>query len=618
MTEQPPKGKYLLSVVKIPPPLVPVPFDFPAYFVGNTAPHNVEDDNIGNVEDPRAEIDNIANFLSQKDNPEILIVIHGYNTPLGSFQTKESPAAGTQGWYQDIRDHIAKNCDRKPDGLLLLGYRWPSEQINGGGQDSLSIKLRNALQSLPAAFKTIVIVALAILLATVTAIITDGGSLSPGIEFVVLVLTIVAVFSISLVITLFLLRIVGYFRDAYRARNFGVPDLVELIRQIDKAVSINTHWRKGRRIKLSFIGHSMGGFVVTNTVRILSDVFAPSAIGNLDAEDKAKVPSPNIGHVFSLGRLVLVSPDIPAEAIISSRTNFLSSSIRRFEETYLFSNEGDMALKLASTAANYASFPARTLEGGYRLGNVVVRSPLSSFPSGSSQPTKPQYGIINFDANADEGEQMIDMKPRQECGGVEPTQIACTTRKEKMINVSSFLDYLYMLKDKSLSERQCDMLEPGQKPIAELFTVFDCTDYSEFLQRKGEKPQKVSLLTYGLGKRSLQFFNYARLILAMITGKIDNHGGYFYSGEPEGKQQQKPEAYVTKQLIYGLACLGFRPFLASLSNESLMCESLTVTQQELQALSQLCESRNIQVLLAAERYNRDVLGIINEHDRDGY
>ena len=618
MPEQPAKGKYPLSIEKIPPPRSPLPFLFPGYFVGNTAPNNVEDRDIGDVEDPQAEIDNIADFLCQQDNPELLIVIHGYNTSLGSFQTEESPAAGTKGWYQDIRNHIAKNCDRKSDGLLLLGYRWPSEQINGDGNDSLKQKFRAARQSLPAALKTIVIVALAIVVLTVMAIITDGNSLSPGAELVVLSLSLIAVFAISLVITLLLLRVVGYFRDAYRARNFGVPDLVELIRQLDRAVSIHPHWTRGRRIKLSFIGHSMGGFVVTNTVRILSDVFDPSAIGNLDAKDKAKAPSPNIGNVFSLGRLVLVSPDIPAEAIISSRTNFLSSSLRRFEETYLFSNEGDMALKLASTAANYASFPASTLEGGYRLGNVVVRSPLKASLAGSTPPNGPQYGIINFDADAEEGAQMVDMAPRHKCKGIEPIKVACTTRKGEKMGVSSCLEYLYMLKDKSLSERQRDMLEPGQKPIAELFTVFDCTDYYEFLSREDKAFQKVSLLSYGLGKRSLQFFDYAWLIVAMATGKIDNHGGYFYSGQPAGKQPQKPEAFVTKQLIYGLACLGFRPFLASLSNESKKCESITATQQELQALSQLCESRNIQVLLAAERYNRDVLGIVDERDRDGY
>ncbi len=33
-----------------------------------------------------------------------------------------------------------------------------------------------------------------------------------------------------------------------------------------------------------------------------------------------------------------------------------------------------MALRLASTAANYFSYPSKTQDGGYRLGNVTVRN----------------------------------------------------------------------------------------------------------------------------------------------------------------------------------------------------------------------------------------------------
>ncbi|NJR51228.1 MAG: hypothetical protein HC780_18285 [Leptolyngbyaceae cyanobacterium CSU_1_3] len=45
-----------------------------------------------------------------------------------------------------------------------------------------------------------------------------------------------------------------------------------------------------KRIRLSFIGHSMGAFVVTNAVRILSDVFDPGSIGSLDVDNLKKVP----------------------------------------------------------------------------------------------------------------------------------------------------------------------------------------------------------------------------------------------------------------------------------------------------------------------------------------
>ena len=129
-------------------------------------------------------------------------------------------------------------------------------------------------------------------------------------------------------------------------------------------------------------------------------------------------------------------------------------------------------------------------------------------------------------------------------------------------------------------------------------------------------------MSYGLGKRSLGFIDYVFLTLAMARGTIDNHGGYFYSGDAEAaakRQATKPEAYVTKQLIYGLACMGFKPFLSSLSTgEQADDGSEVAAKQQLQSLSQLCEARNIQVLLAAERYNRDVLGIVTSGDRNGY
>ncbi|MHC5733162.1 MAG: alpha/beta hydrolase, partial [Nostoc sp.] len=74
--------------------------------------------------------------------------------------------------------------------------------------------------------------------------------------------------------TLIILRISTYFRDTYRAVNYGVIDLVEFIRQLDARVKLSHN----KRIKLSFISHSMGCFVVTDVIRILSDVFDVESI----------------------------------------------------------------------------------------------------------------------------------------------------------------------------------------------------------------------------------------------------------------------------------------------------------------------------------------------------
>ena len=210
----------------------------PAYLVGSTAPNNVED-GVQKVPDPDIAITEIAKFLSQQAQPEILIAIHGYNTGLGEFATAHDGykhGSGVKGWYQDIRNHIVKTCTNCPPGLMLIGYRWPSEEVKGVDNDSFGHKLQYARRSLPLTLKVIARLAIAIFIVLlILTLVTD----LPGMllfSFIGILLLVMATVAISIVFTFFVLRIAGYFRDAYRANNFGVPDLVELIRQLDKAV----------------------------------------------------------------------------------------------------------------------------------------------------------------------------------------------------------------------------------------------------------------------------------------------------------------------------------------------------------------------------------------------
>jgi hypothetical protein len=83
-------------------------------------------------------------------------------------------------------------------------------------------------------------------------------------------------------------------------------------------------------------------------------------------------------------------------------------------------------------------------------------------------------------------------------------------------------------------------------------------------------------------------------------------------------------------LIYGLSCVGFKGLLRflkanpvygrSLEEVKLQRSELSPIQQEelaaLQTLSYLCGAKGMQVLLAPERYEVDVLG--GGYDRDGY
>lgn len=262
------KGQYLLSIEEIPADVQ----SFPAYFIGSTAPNNVEDGISSEVENPEENIANIAAFLCAQENPQILIAVHGYNTGLKNFASAQPPrrGRGVKGWYQEIRNHIEDHCLQGSEGLVLIGYRWPSERINGGGNDRFSYKLRYASRSLPVALKVISLGAIALLAIISIAALIHSLSKAAGFGIVAVICLVVAVISASVVFTLFLLRIVGYFRDSYRATNFGVPDLVELIRQLDKAVLAadpDRDWSgdgaaspQENRVKLSFIGHSMGGF----------------------------------------------------------------------------------------------------------------------------------------------------------------------------------------------------------------------------------------------------------------------------------------------------------------------------------------------------------------------
>lgn len=566
----------------------------PGYFVASTAPINIEDASlyVKRDGDPGNLLHEMATRLKTcEDSAEVLIVIHGYNTG----------REGSRYWYQDVCRQIQEQYPDHPQGLVVLGYRWPSEVIAGDESGSAKEKRRYADRSLPMLLSLITKIGLVGIVigaigSLISLIVSFLGINSIGWLACFNTLLVISLIPAAVLLTLVLLRLTGYFRDSYRATNFGVADLVELIRQLDNTLvetapgtdraAKEASWQN-RRIRLSFLGHSMGGFVVTNAVRVLSDVFDRRSIGTLDIDNQEKCPSPEIGHVFSLGRLVLVSPDIPAEAVISGRANVLRSSLRRFEEAYLFSNEGDMALRLASTAANYFSYPTRTREGGYRLGNVTVRDCHAAGETASkTRHRKPEKcGIVN-----------------QQPDG----QLAKTSGID-------FLAYLFIRQPRTLADRQREVgLEANQRFIAELFTYFDCTDYKE--NGKG-------VVSHALGKPTLSFWDYVSLTLDFFAGKIDTHGGYFWD-----RKDCQPE--LSRQLIYGLACLGWKGYLTRLKTEPAYATFLAQQQAAslppleaerialIQTLSQLCEQKGIQVLLAPERFYGHELG--KTCDRSGY
>ncbi|HEY9633412.1 MAG TPA: hypothetical protein V6D14_08400 [Coleofasciculaceae cyanobacterium] len=649
----------------------------PGYFVVSTAPINVEGDNLPahkqevqfhqklTTQSEDFNLIKIANLIYDKlsqensESVEIIISTNGFSS------SKEK----TQRLFEELHSYINKDKSIQTQSysksLIFIGYRWPSEPLVGGNSWWWE-KLVHAIAALPTLPRIILMFgSLGILIS----IFFKPKSLLvfTPFSFIFSILILILTTLFFFVITLVILRLFIYFRDTYRATNFGVPDLVELVRQLDKGVvslvkdeyihqisligklkilllqkvknklileqipvtdqeklaldficekvihtyckdkssaeikiedidnqlftktnkiiqkeylekvvniankiikqdtdpefvkirervleilenKAKNYWNSKNRIKLTFIGHSLGGYVVTNVVRILSDVFDLNSVGTLGLSDK--LPTSDIGRVFSLERLVLVAPDIPISTILLGRANFLRSSLRRFKEAYLFSNEGDLALRLASTVANYFSFPARTRESGYRLGNLAIRDYQG-------------YGISPYN----------NLQPEQHISLL------------KLLYINSFNSRSSLAKIQD--SYQVDETEDREQ-IARLFTYFDCTDYTDRTIEPNSKKRRI--LTLAKWRWEPRLFYYFRLIIAYSLGIIDTHGGYF-----QGESSQ--------QLMYRLAFLGFGGFLDSLNPENRI--------SALNYLAQECHQKKIQMILSPERYQVDILG----HDR---
>jgi hypothetical protein len=320
----------------------------------------------------------------------------------------------------------------------------------------------------------------------------------------------VAVFLIGTFVAGAILRAIVYFRDGYRAANYGAADLIEIIRQIDRAIVESAEPRnENNSVQLSFIGHSMGGFVVTNAIRSLSDLFTRDAVRpniNVGVADAGfqKISS-HLGSAFQLSRFVLASPDIPAETLLSNRANYLAASLRRFPEAYLFSSEGDEVLRQISTTVNYFSFPTRSWTHGYRLGNVEILSK--------------DYGLIDVPVT-----QLLDS-----------------------LRVGYYTIRGLYHKLKAAHQEQV------QDRLPEVFSYFDCTDYVDV----DSEGRLRGLLTFAnRTKRNdpdarMSATEHVRLLLAaFVYPKRPNiHGGYF-------------DGSLCRQLIFRLACLGAQDTVA--------------------------------------------------------
>ena len=412
-------------------------------------------------------------------------------------------------------------------------------------------------------------------------------------NIIVLLLSVIFALICGVVVTLIGLKLSTYQSDRYRANNYGVVDIVSFIKELDKAIfdqakpqnitdtellcirGIDNEKINKHRIKLSFINHSLGCEVVTQSIRILSDVFYQETNAPI-SKHQNNLPQREIGYAFNLGRLVLVAPDIPIESILSGRANFLRASLRRCEEAYVFSNEADLALRLASTAANYASFPSKTRFRGYKLGNITIKSSDDLYLDKNLKDES--YGIINYNNN-----QSLQHYLEVRASKLERKTLAKIT-EFKLSKIRLSLEVI-----RQFAQEEISCVNPEEKPLADYFTYFDCTDYADIkarprIEKAGEeqlnKKYSEGLLSFAASKPVLNFwFDYILIGLAYfakLPREINVHGGYF-DGE------------FSQRLMYDLAFLGFKGML----------EKSYPTSLE-KGLSQECQTKGIKVLLASK------------------
>ncbi len=602
------------------------------YLVKSTAPLNVDApiaDNDILWSEVRNKIVEIAeDFVSESEHKDLnlTIFVHGY---ANSEKDVIERSLKIHEYAQE------KNVNNKKQ--LFFGYRWPSEKLfigeNNNQCQNLIKNLQDAYQSLPTLLKGIFWFSIGSILVYLIDLVTLKNQWADLALFI-------GVGLFSIVLALIGLRISNYFRDRDRASNYAILDLVDFLRKLDLAIfneylieALNSYlkselslseeqlniindkvklYREGKeeyqtklnlidnlieseetknkltleiqqkkkkeKIALNFIAHSMGAFVVTNVIRILSDVFDPKSIDPISINDDIHS---DIGKTFILGRLVLLAPDIPVETIISRRANFLAPSLRRCQEAYIFSSEGDLALRLASTAANYFSFPAKTHFSGYKLGNITVKhfakkdskvlSSLYLIDKKSTdkshktyqQTYQPKYGFIN--------EQTGRRLP-----ALQYLEIRASDKEHRNLLEDPFV----------LNTQQQEGDLASQK-----VTYFDCTDYIDqkgnasidYNFAKENKGSYQGILTYALKKSALNLGDYICLAIAyffrvnhrnnkisggfIVNDKtwINTHGGYF-DGE------------FIQTLIYDLALFGIEDIQTSLDD--------------------LCTRHQIQVLLS--------------------
>jgi len=261
--------------------------------------------------------------------------------------------------------------DTLADDHLYIGYHWPSEfpLFNQG-------LIRDSLSNVEILLKFLISLFLLSLLPTgvLLGLLVLGG-MTLGMQWIWVMAGVYALW-----LSVFsLLRGVVYQRDRYRAVHYGAPDLAEFFWRLDRQLTLRLvgsraaeskemseqaeHILAQKRLRVNLIGHSMGGLVLVNMLRVLSDRFGK--------DDRLNEETGQFGDCLTLGKMILASPDIPLELIREGRNNYVRSAMRRCEQIYLMSSDRDIVLRYLSTLGNWFTEPSVEMSG-LRLGNIFL------------------------------------------------------------------------------------------------------------------------------------------------------------------------------------------------------------------------------------------------------
>lgn len=337
---------------------------------------------------PLFNVRELAQIMAQRQVQRVTLRTHGYSNEARGFYQRFGKEA--QELNQPDRTTQTRPLD---DDHFYIGYHWPSEQpVTSPGlwsdyhtHPGVVLKFLFVLSGLAGIVGTLLWFLLRVLGVPLLEILGTLPGIAQAWQWLQFSATAaLAVQWYWIVPTLFmfwllaflLLRIVVYQRDRYRAIHYGAPDLAEFFWRVDKEIG-QEYTRQPPQLLLNLIGHSMGGLVLVNVLRILSE-YGRDDQGTLNPDSMLPtdlVEENRVGQHWILDKLILASPDIPLEFMREGRNNYVRSAMRRCRRIYLMSSDRDIVLRYLATLGNWFSEPSIQM-AGLRLGNVYLKSVL--------------------------------------------------------------------------------------------------------------------------------------------------------------------------------------------------------------------------------------------------